>query len=425
MQEWCEDVGIDYNIVCDEANLQGLMLFRKSREVMNKLVEHLAPTLKEEGVHLERQRVRNGTILAFSISAIAEADIERIALGAGLQMEHDSLADRISDVFCQIASPAEIPTPMQELREPTFLETAKRIVGEAQRKVPTKSYDHGRPTRFSRRDSINPSEKLEPKAECNRSGRGRRKKKASYEDLVKAALGIKEQMANPLAADPSQNGMQGMATPSNLSPDRVFQALEQALQNFGQSGIDILKLLRGRGVSWSRSTDGQSMIFFVNTQGGPFKIAQIYHTDLTKDNPPGIDTNRMTQVITDLLDYAKGGASGHTKHEQEVASRQLKAAQEVTKQFDTGTQNAGQLGAGTSQEMGQGMGQGMDQGMGQLDGPAQGIGGAEVPDLAPQGGSMGQMSGARTPAERATAAHTQGQAAGIGTRRDRQMAPVQ
>ena len=133
LDQWCETNKVVYDVVCDEDDLQGVMLFKSKK--INSLLEYLQPLLN--GVHLEKQKVRGGTILAFSIAAISESVMENMVKNSGNKKVKSSFTEKIIDAF---NSPATVSTEEivdeVDLKQ-ALLDSAKKIAAEDQHKTPT------------------------------------------------------------------------------------------------------------------------------------------------------------------------------------------------------------------------------------------------------------------------------------------------
>ncbi|MHA1291021.1 MAG: hypothetical protein ACTSPB_26875, partial [Candidatus Thorarchaeota archaeon] len=61
VDEWCVHNEIPYDLVCDETDLQGIMLFKKNLQAVGNLLNYLNVAITEGNVHVEIQKVRGGT----------------------------------------------------------------------------------------------------------------------------------------------------------------------------------------------------------------------------------------------------------------------------------------------------------------------------------------------------------------------------
>lgn len=93
-----------FDWVCDEADLQGIMLFRSDP---HRLIRFLHPIVQEGSIHVEYQKVRGGTIVAFSIEAISESRFNDIIAETGEEPVAMTFVDRISSAFTEPPPPIE------------------------------------------------------------------------------------------------------------------------------------------------------------------------------------------------------------------------------------------------------------------------------------------------------------------------------
>ena len=155
LNDWCNSNNVAYDIVCDESDLQGMMLFKTNK--LNSLIRHLKPIMSEEGIYVRRMKVRGGNILAFSLKALSESSVNELVIKAGMELLPMSFKNRIEDAFSN--TPADKPEEIAE-EEPQDLdleqlyETAKKMAAEDQYKDPTIARGVGKPT--MQRAAVNP-----------------------------------------------------------------------------------------------------------------------------------------------------------------------------------------------------------------------------------------------------------------------------
>ena len=88
-----------------------------------------------------------GTVMAFSLEAIAESKLDEIIAEAGEEPEPMSFVDKINSAFENPISIQEEPTAQDKVEQDIdFLESAMSIVGEAQYKTPEKGMSRGKPS---------------------------------------------------------------------------------------------------------------------------------------------------------------------------------------------------------------------------------------------------------------------------------------
>jgi len=343
VDDWCGKHGIKYDIVCDESDLQGFMLFKKDRSALGGLVEHLRPLIERGDVHLEMRKVRGGNILAFSLKAISEEQINKILAEAGEEEVAMTFKERISDAF------TNPPVIVQEQGTgPDFLASAKKIA-ESQRKSATGGMTRSNQTSHQRQQhtsdttqggvehgaspkSTSPEEDgMQYRAQTTKGAtlKGGQATKGSpmrFEGKVSAALQLPVDR-NPTDFDLALNEtLQGMATPTGAQPGDLFNQFARALQVLGQQmGIGPLQdQLKKQGIQWKKSDDGLSIILYIqNAQtNAPQPIARI--TSETLQNPRDFEDQ-----LTNMLDFAKGEAPGSLRQKQQEMKDQEGAIRDI------------------------------------------------------------------------------------------------
>lgn len=387
VDSWCHKYGVKYSVVCDESDLQGVLVFKKDRQLVGRLLGDLEPLVAATGVHLETTKVRGGTILAFSIKAISEATLAALIAEAGEETETMSFADKITDAFTRtVAKP--VVEGAAEPNNGDFLLTAIKVVDESQYKSPLNALGHntlernshkpdkpGTPPGKGKAATVHNSD--DPQATTGASqpstGPGTR-----FESRVAATMGSGLPTRRRLFGKQLSETLQGMATPNGVQPGDLFTKFAQALSVLGQNmGTGPLQdQLKKQGINWKKSDDGQSIILYiVNAQTkAPQPIARISAATLEK--PSDFETQ-----LLNIMDFAKGDAPGTFKQRQQELQNQEKAAREIAKQLGPQDQNA------IAQQM---------------QPQAPGLQGMATPDQAPAGGSP--MGAAPAPQAAATQA---------------------
>jgi hypothetical protein len=353
INHWCVENKIPYDLVCDESDLQGFMLFKKNRKTLIGLIEHLSPIIQQNYIHLEMRKVRGGNIIAFSLKALSEDQINKILAEAGEEEVPMTFKERIADAFTQP------PPPMVE-SEPDFFETAKKIA-ESQRKPATGGMtrsnqtghqrqqhtsdvtyggvEHGASPRANQSkltkkravDSpVNDDSPLEAQtAKGATPGANRGATKGSpirFENRVRDALDLPV-MRGPTDFDVALNEtLRGMATATGVQPGDLFNQFARALQVLGQQmGIGPLQdQLKKQGIKWKKSDDGMAIILYIqNAQtNAPQPIARI--TAETLENPRDFEDQ-----LTNMLDFAKGEAPGSMAQRQQEMKDQETAIRDI------------------------------------------------------------------------------------------------
>lgn len=384
VDSWCRQQRVLYSVVCDESDLQGLLLPRKDRPLVNRLVADLGQLVETEGVHLETTKVRGGTILAFSVKAISESKLAAIIAEAGEVKEPMNFTDKIDQAF--VASTAR-PAVVEGVQEPnmlTFLDTALKMVGEGQYKSATQGMTRANQTSLQRQrvgsdntlGGPNPTAKdASVKSNEPQSTSGAAKgPNTRFESRVAGVFDLSYQNRDTKVFQRQlAEALDGMATPSGVQPGDLFTKFAQSLAVLGQNmGTGPLQdQLKKQGINWKKSDDGQSIILYIvnASTNAPQPIARISAATLEK--PSDFETQ-----LLNIMDFAKGEAPGTFKQKQEELQAQEKAAREIAKQLGPQDQNA------IAQQMqGQGQQPGL-QGMAMPDAP--GGGGGTPPQPAPQ-----------------------------------------
>ena len=104
IHEWCQNTDVQYDIVADEADLQGIMLFKNNPY---NLIRYLRPIIQKDDIHVEHQKVRGGTIITFSLEAITESQLNAIIAEAGEEPEIMTFEDRVDSAFTEPPPPIE------------------------------------------------------------------------------------------------------------------------------------------------------------------------------------------------------------------------------------------------------------------------------------------------------------------------------
>lgn len=359
VEGWCHSHRLNYSVVCDESDLQGLMLPRSGRALLPKLLADLGAVVTATGVHLETTKVRGGTILAFSIKAISEAKLAALIAEAGEEVEPMSFADKITDAFSQtVARP--ISEDPSEVTAGSLLMTALRVVDEGQYKGATGGMTRANQTSLQRQRVGSDNTMGGPKAKPVPSDKPQATTGASqpstgpaarFEHRIADTFGVaplpsrlklfNKHLNETLGAMPAggmgQPGMQGMATPNGMQPGDLFDKFAKSLQVMGQSmGTGPLQdQLKKQGINWKKSDDGQSIILYIvnASTNAPQPIARISAATLEK--PADFETQ-----LLNIMDFAKGDAPGTFKQRQQEMQNQEKAAREIAKQMGPQDQTA-------------------------------------------------------------------------------------
>ena len=298
LDEWCNTRGVAYDIVCDESDLQGIMLFRKDRVALSELLNELTPMIQEQGAYAQIKKVRGGNIIAFSIRAISESTMNRIVTEAGEQTEPLTFAEKVEQAF----SVTPVPPPPA----PVDLYASAQKIVEAQYKSAT--------------------------AGTFRSNQDSRQRQALTRNTT---FGGREHPASPKANQKRgkfqkslREALDGIATPTNNQPSDLFDKFARSLSVLGdQLGVGPLQdRLKEQGIDWKQSDDGQSIILYIMNAAtkAPQPIARV--TAETLDNPQDFE-----EQLTHMMDFAQGEAPGAFKQKQEQIKNQEKAVQDIAR----------------------------------------------------------------------------------------------
>lgn len=377
LDEWCVDNDISYDIVCDETDLQGVMLFKKNLQAVGALLNHLNPAIAEGNIHVEAQKVRGGTVLAFSLEAISESRLNEIIAEAGEELEPMSFVDKINLAF-EAPILQEAPTEQEKVEEDIdFLESAMEMVGEAQYKTPDRGMERGhtKDRRHSNEKAFTGTERATSGVETGEKiGKSQGNKGATqgskgvskgtdlrYEERIANTLQVESETPKPRKFHYAlHEALDGIATETGAQPGDLFKMFARALRVLGQRmGLGPLQeRLKAQGISWKQSDDGQAIILTIKNAMTKTDqpIARISHETL--QNPTDFEVQ-----LKNMLDFATGDAPGaFQQKEQEIQDRKkaigdiAKAVQpqdqesEVAQQMNLGmTDDPGNAGIGQEQ----------------------------------------------------------------------------
>lgn len=336
VNDWCQQNGVQYDIACDESDIQGIKLFQKNRTLINNLFEHITPFLEKNGIHLEHEKVRGGTIIAFSLEALSEQKMRGIITGIGEEIETMTFQDRIADAIARKPVPKVVqespkPKSKDELRY-SFLKTAIGLV-EGKKDDDDRcrcGRNRCQHTGLVEGNDNKGSEKTrEGITKTSQSSRGATKGHAlQFEHKINGAFGIKSRKTRGLFNSHLQEALGGIATPTGAQPQDLFAKFARALRVLGdQMGTGPLQdLLKSQGINWKKSDDGGSIILYiVNAQtNAPQPIARV--SAETLENPSDFE-----EQLTHMLDFAKGDAPGAFKQRQQEIKNQEKAVRDIAR----------------------------------------------------------------------------------------------
>jgi hypothetical protein len=308
ISQWSAVNGIPYDIVCDEADIQGIMLFKKSPEAANALLSFIEEEVVENKIHVDIKRVRGGTILTFSLEAVSESKMIEMTSEAGGELEM-TFINKLDEAFKAVAKPKQVSEPIRII---DFLESASKMVRRKR-----KNHDY-------------------PKGAAKGANRGTELRYESPERRV---------FQNYL-----NEALEGLATPTGDQPDDLFRTFARALRVLGEKmGMGPLQdRLTQQGISWKKSDDGQSIILTIKNAvtGADQPIARINYDTLV--NPGDFE-----EQLKHMVDFASGDAPGaFEQKEQEIQDRR-KAIGDIARAVqpkDEESEIAAQMGVDSTEE---------------------------------------------------------------------------
>lgn len=333
VEEWCNDNNIYISTICDTFGLQGVKVYEKNANKIKRLLENLTRISNEAGIYLETKKVRGGHLLAFSLKALNESDIQRLLTHINNEGSSMTFSERVNEVFTSISSsrknidpPVNIPKIIS-LND--FEKAAVRIYEDAFKDA------------------------TEGSTRCNQTSlaRNRRTVEQRYSGVLPKH---KHRLRSPTVESTTcfqrnlSEALDGMATPNDAQPGDLFKKFARALSVLGdQMGIGPLQdHLKQRGIQYKKSNDGQSIILYVtNAQtNAPQPIARISSETLSKPND-------FQTALLNMIDFSQGQAPGAFKQKQEELRAQEKAVREIAQAFNPENNIASKvnIGAGRTQ----------------------------------------------------------------------------
>ena len=400
--EWCTARNIKYDIVCDEDNLQGILLFKKDRSHYQPLHNYINSIRGPYNVHCETVRTRAGAVILFSLGSLTEAERTRILrllpeVSPTIPLTY---RDRIVAIFDSTNqhysnnnnNNNNTTTPDTSMRD-RLLVSAKHLA-EAQRKSPTAAHSRsGANAQFrssitkGHSDGTKSTDDTAPAEPSGDTSGGTAQSttvhgQSTNKATTKAAVGLtkaeeftialdtvlNELDSSPVAgAQVGGNSLGGMG--ADHQPNDLFERFAQALKVLGARmhlGKPVQDLLKDQGINWKKSEDGQALIFFVQNAAtnAPQPIARVGYQTLAKPQ-------EFQVQLAAMLDFAQGKAPGATQQEYE-------AAQEANKQLrDIATSLAPQDPQKQQVQAAAGVGGGMEPAAPTPAAPTGGVGGGD------------------------------------------------
>jgi len=313
LDDWCKNNNIVYDIVCDESDLQGVMLFKTSK--VNSLIRYLKPTMSEEGIHIRKMKVRGGSILAFSLEALSESCVDKLITKIRAELLPMSFKNRVEDAFINtpVCNKIEETEKPQALNVEQLYETAKRIVAEDQFKDPTISKSASSATSSLKKSAINPLIHMD----VNKNSDTDADDEDENEDDIDESAEKFDKALN--------EALDGMATPTDGQPGALFGKFAKAISALASElQIDVKGMLRQQGIKAKESDDGLRIILYTISAdtNAPVPIHQIDSGLLT-------DKHQFGEKLKEVIDLAKGQAPGTDKQKQEIMRNQDTTVKDV------------------------------------------------------------------------------------------------
>jgi len=322
VQNWCYEHDIISSVVCDTPGIQGIKIYEKNYNILKSLFEDLMPLLKADNVFLETQKVRGGLLLAFSVKALSESEINNMINQIGEKREPMKFKDKVLNVFT-------LP-----INNNTDFNTDALKIAESQYKVASQGMTRANQTGRAR--NLHNTvityggiiKKSKPKSKSK--SKPKSKPKTTFESLIKNIFNNSNNYSTSGSLFNSQlsEALDGMATPNDIQPNELFRKFAKALSVLGdQMGIGPLQnQLKSKGINWKQSDDGQAIILFVNNAqtGAPQPIARISAETLTKPSD-------FEEQLLNMIDFAQGEAPGAFKQKQAEIQNQEKTVREIAK----------------------------------------------------------------------------------------------
>lgn len=365
VHEWCQDQKVQFDIVCDESDIQGVMIFKSKR--IQDLLNHIEPAIKNSEVHLETTKVRGGTVVTFSLTALSEQTINKIIDNYGREVITMTFDNKLDKAFGISESESDRDPICPYCKEPCEVNEVDkseccgaRMWGSDYRRAQTSDLT------MNPVDSVDSSGDFDPplgegQYKTATSGMARGQKRDEYLTFNQSTKGAtkgaskgskpRREISGPkAAAHESFDNMlrSALLEQDEVSPDQLFKQFARALRVLGtKMGIGpIQDKLKQQGINWKQSSDGRDIILTIRNAATNTDqpIARITYETLT--NPADFENQ-----LKSMLDFAMGDAPGASaQQEREVADRKktvsdiAKAVQptdeesEVAQQMNTGLQ---------------------------------------------------------------------------------------
>lgn len=324
VEQWCSDHSIPAASITDTLGIQGIKIYNRDQEALSSLLSNIKPLLEADQVYLDIQKVRGGLLLAFSVQALSEQQVQQFIAAIGEEPHTMNLKDRLDlELLKPIIKPQR---SIEDVAPLSFNDLAKKIV-EDQYKDPLSGMERSNQTSRQRNLSTVMSTYAGKIPGRNPKGKGKLAKAKSVKEAKNFDAALLE-------------ALDGIATPG-VQPADLFARFSAALKQLGQSmGVGPLQdKLKEKGIRYKKSKDGQAIILYVinASTNAPQPIARISADTLNKPHD-------FEEQLIQMIDFAKGEAPGAFKQKQEELRDQEKAARDIAKSVipQMGDEGAGQ-----------------------------------------------------------------------------------
>lgn len=333
--DWCGRRNISHITVCDESDLQGIVLIQRDVAVIDRLLEFIEPVLETENAYLEVSKVRGGTVITLSTKAISESQLSQV-IAATNEATNMNLRHKLDRVFNSQIQPER--TPVAEETKPfDIAEAAKRLANDPSSNLGAIEYAMACNRNL---DTWVPAVKGDKVEQPFKSSSGTvmlycynpALNEHAYMDVGTNTIMTAEEADHAMVFNrlgkALNEALDGMATPTGEQPNDLFEKFAKALQVLGQQlGIGpVQDHLKRQGINWQKSGDGQHIVLYVKnaTTGANQPIASISADTLLK--PSDFETQ-----LTNIMDFAQGNAPGTSKQQAETLKNRENAVREIAK----------------------------------------------------------------------------------------------
>lgn len=300
---WCTSHGLSYDIICDEHNFQVMKIFKVSKPNVDAQLDNIYDMIIGNNVHVSTRKVRSGIIIAISLKAISEQQMDLLAESIDGN-QNMSFPDRINSALTKTIKQRESIPELHYTQQIDFDNSAVHII------------EHNKPKKRFKTSLSQASTHAEFGASKGSSKRFDRQLDEALDQV-----------------QPNQ----GQSNQTQQSPDQLFNRFSKALNILGQNlGIGPLQnVLKQRGIKWKKSDDGKNIILYVINAdtNAPQPIETINVETLDKPHD-------FQEQLTHMLDYAQGEAPGSFLRQQQLLRDQDKLIRDVAQSVspDAGVQ---------------------------------------------------------------------------------------